>query len=96
MNSQSYTSSCDRSVGVIRYARSVARRERIDNLHRVPVLPVQQEPGPSGPDLVDVPPDILISDPDFEFLPNLQFLIIQKLLRYLNDIVQELPKTITY
>ena len=91
----SFTSSCDRSVWVIRYAGSVAWGERIDNLHRVSVLPVQQEPGPPSPDLVDVPPDILICDPDFEFLPDLEFLIIQKLLRYLNDIVQELSKIIT-
>merc|ERR1719215_1862787 len=86
------SSSCDRSAGagVIRYAGSVAWRERIDNLDRVPVLSVQHEPGPPGPDLIDVSPDILVCDPCLEFLPDLKFLVIKKLLSYPNDIVQEL------
>ena len=74
----------------MRYTGSVAWREGIDNLHRVPVLSVQQQPGPPGPDLVNVLPDILICDPGLELLPDLEFLIVQKLLRNLNDIVQEL------
>ena len=79
----------------MRYTGSVAWREGIDNLHRVPVLSVQQQPGPPGPDLVDVPPDILIREPGLELLPDLEFLIIKKLLRNLNDIVQERSKLIT-
>ena len=78
----------------MRYTGSVAWREGTRDLHRVPVLSVQQQPGPPGPDLVDVPPDILIREPGLELLPDLEFLIIKKLLRDLNDIVQELSKII--
>ena len=91
-----HTCSRDRGAGVIRYAGSVAWGERIDNLDRVSVLSVQQEPGPPGPDLIDVSPDIVVCDPGLEFLPDLEFFVIKKLLRNLNDIVQELSKTETY
>ena len=74
----------------MRYTGSVAWREGTRDLFRVPVLSVQQQPGPPGPDLVNLPPDIHICDPGLELLPDLEFLIVQKLLWNLNDIVQEL------
>ena len=70
---------------------SVARREGDDRLSRGSVLPLEQQASPTGPDLVDVPPDVLVRDPGLELLPHLQFLVIEKFFWYLNDIVQKLP-----
>ena len=82
------TSICEGGVGAVRYAGRVAWRKRISNLS---ILSVEQEPGPTSPDLFNVVPDILISDLNLKVLPDLKFLIVKKLLRYLNDVVLELP-----